>query len=104
MSYNYILLNSQLIWADVQQEDPVVSNDRRYMKRPITVRLPDYLRDLLDRISESEHVPVSEIVRQAVHRQTQLRLNLAEQAGPENGSHHPAEVKENALKEKFSWL
>jgi len=49
-----------------------MSENHMYMKRPITVRLPDYLREMLDQISESEHVPVSELVRQAVHRHVSI--------------------------------
>jgi predicted transcriptional regulator len=38
------------------------------MKRPLTIRLPDELRDSLYSISESERVPVSDIVRESVRR------------------------------------
>jgi predicted transcriptional regulator len=38
------------------------------MKRPLTIRLPDELREILDKISESERVPVSDIVRESVRR------------------------------------
>ena len=38
------------------------------MKRPITIRLPDDLRKLLDEISEQEHLPVSDLVRESIRR------------------------------------
>lgn len=38
------------------------------MKRPLTIRLPDELREILYKISESERVPVSDIVRESVRR------------------------------------
>ena len=38
------------------------------MKRPITIRLPDDLRKLLDEISKQEHLPVSDLVRESIRR------------------------------------
>jgi predicted transcriptional regulator len=38
------------------------------MKRPLTIRLPDDLREALYKMSDSEHVPVSDIVRESVRR------------------------------------
>jgi predicted transcriptional regulator len=41
---------------------------RGNMKRPITIRLPDDLRKLLDEISKQEHLPVSDLVRESIRR------------------------------------
>lgn len=38
------------------------------MNRPITVRLPEDLRVLLERISKSENVPVSDLVRESIRK------------------------------------
>lgn len=38
------------------------------MKKPISVRLPEDLRRLLDEISESEDLPVSDLVRESIQR------------------------------------
>jgi predicted transcriptional regulator len=38
------------------------------MKRPMTIRLPDDLRKLLDEISKQEHLPVSDLVRESIRR------------------------------------
>jgi len=38
------------------------------MKRPLTIRLPDDLRESLYKMSASERVPVSDIVRESVRR------------------------------------
>ena len=52
------------------------------MKRPMTIRLPDDLRRMLDRISKEDRVPVSDVVREsirryvAVHRFRQLRKRV----------------------------
>ena len=60
------------------------------MNRPITVRLPEDLRKMLDEISEEEDMPISDLVREsirrytAVHRFRQLRrrvLPFAESQG-----------------------
>jgi predicted transcriptional regulator len=40
----------------------------KYLNRPLTIRLPDYLRKLLDEIAAKERMPVSDIVREAVRR------------------------------------
>jgi len=52
------------------------------MKRPMTIRLPDDLRRMLDQISKEDRVPVSDVVREsirryaAVHRFRQLRKRV----------------------------
>jgi predicted transcriptional regulator len=60
------------------------------MKKPITVRLPDDLREELQSISNEEDIPVSDIVRESirkyisVHRFRRLRnrvLPFAEAQG-----------------------
>ena len=38
------------------------------MKRPITVRLPEDLRKLLESISKTENVPVSDVVRESIRK------------------------------------
>ena len=38
------------------------------MNRPITVRLPDDLQEILQDISKKEHVPVSDVVRESIRR------------------------------------
>jgi len=38
------------------------------MNRPITVRLPDDLRALLDNISKTEKVAVSDVVRESIRK------------------------------------
>ena len=38
------------------------------MKRPITVRLPDELREALQDISTEENIPVSDIVRESIRK------------------------------------
>lgn len=38
------------------------------MNRPITVRLPEDLRVLLERISKSEKVPISDLVRESIRK------------------------------------
>jgi len=38
------------------------------MNRPITVRLPDDLRALLDKISKTEKVAVSDVVRESIRK------------------------------------
>ena len=38
------------------------------MKRPMTIRLPEDLRKLLDEISKQEHLPVSDLVRESIRR------------------------------------
>jgi predicted transcriptional regulator len=38
------------------------------MNRPLTVRLPDDLRALLDNISKTEKVAVSDIVRKSIRK------------------------------------
>jgi predicted transcriptional regulator len=38
------------------------------MNRPITIRLPDDLRKVLQNISKKEHVPVSDVVRESIRR------------------------------------
>ncbi len=38
------------------------------MNRPITVRLPDDLRALLDGICESEKIPASDVVRESIRK------------------------------------
>ncbi len=38
------------------------------MKRPITVRLPEDLRKLLEEISKSENKPVSDVVRESIRK------------------------------------
>ncbi len=52
------------------------------MKHPITIRLPDDLRKVLQDISKQENVPVSDIVRESlrkyisIHRFRQLRSKV----------------------------
>jgi len=36
------------------------------MKRPMTIRLPDDLRKMLDQISKEERLPVSDLVRESI--------------------------------------
>jgi len=38
------------------------------MNRPITVRLPDDLRAMLDKISKTEKVAVSDVVRESIRK------------------------------------
>ena len=38
------------------------------MKRPMTVRLPDDLRERLEGISKSENIPVSDLVRESIRK------------------------------------
>lgn len=38
------------------------------MNRPITIRLPDDLRKILDEISKKERMPVSDLVRESIRR------------------------------------
>ncbi len=38
------------------------------MNRPITIRLPDDLRKILDQISKKERMPVSDLVRESIRR------------------------------------
>lgn len=38
------------------------------MNRPITIRLPDDLRKILDQISKKERTPVSDLVRESIRR------------------------------------
>jgi Arc/MetJ-type ribon-helix-helix transcriptional regulator len=38
------------------------------MNRPITVRLPNDLQEILQSISKKEHVPVSDVVRESIRR------------------------------------
>jgi Arc/MetJ-type ribon-helix-helix transcriptional regulator len=38
------------------------------MKRPISIRLPDELREMLDQISKQEGLPVSDLVRESIRR------------------------------------
>ena len=38
------------------------------MNRPITVRLPSDLQEILQNISKKEHVPVSDVVRESIRR------------------------------------
>jgi Arc/MetJ-type ribon-helix-helix transcriptional regulator len=38
------------------------------MNRPITVRLPNDLQEILQNISKKEHVPVSDVVRESIRR------------------------------------
>lgn len=42
------------------------------MKKPMSVRLPEDLRKLLDEISESENLPVSDLVRESIQRYVSL--------------------------------
>jgi predicted transcriptional regulator len=52
------------------------------MNRPITIRIPDDLRKVLQDISKSEKMPVSDIVRESIrkyvsiHRFRQLRRKV----------------------------
>ena len=43
------------------------------MKKPITVRLPDDLREELQDISSEENVPVSDIVREFIRKYVLVR-------------------------------
>jgi len=43
------------------------------MKKPLTIRLPDDLREALDKISKRDHVPLSDIVRESVRRYVSIR-------------------------------
>jgi len=38
------------------------------MNRPITIRIPDDLRKILDQISKKERMPVSDLVRESIRR------------------------------------
>ena len=38
------------------------------MNRPITVRLPDDLRKILESISQAENIPVSDVVRESIRK------------------------------------
>ena len=38
------------------------------MNRPMTIRLPDDLRKILDQISKKERKPVSDLVRESIRR------------------------------------
>ena len=38
------------------------------MNRPITVRLPDDLRKVLEGISKTERIPVSDVVRESIRK------------------------------------
>ena len=38
------------------------------MDRPITVRIPDDLREILEQISRSENKPVSDVVRESIRK------------------------------------
>jgi predicted transcriptional regulator len=38
------------------------------MNRPITIRLPDDLRKVLQNISKNERIPVSDVVRESIRR------------------------------------
>ena len=38
------------------------------MNRPITVRLPNDLQEILQNISKKEHIPVSDVVRKSIRR------------------------------------
>jgi Arc/MetJ-type ribon-helix-helix transcriptional regulator len=38
------------------------------MNRPITVRLPNDLQEILQNISKKEHIPVSDVVRESIRR------------------------------------
>ena len=38
------------------------------MNRPLTIRLPDDLRKILDQISKKERMPVSDLVRESIRR------------------------------------
>jgi len=38
------------------------------MNRPMTIRLPDELRKMLDQISKEERLPVSDLVRESIRR------------------------------------
>ena len=40
------------------------------MNRPMTIRLPDDLRKMLERISRQERLPVSDLVRESIRRYT----------------------------------
>jgi Arc/MetJ-type ribon-helix-helix transcriptional regulator len=44
----------------------------KYLNRPLTVRLPDYLREILEEIATKERMPVSDIVREAVRRHVSI--------------------------------
>jgi predicted transcriptional regulator len=38
------------------------------MNRPMTIRLPEELRKVLDQISKEERLPVSDLVRESIRR------------------------------------
>ena len=38
------------------------------MNRPMTIRLPDELRKMLNQISKEERLPVSDLVRESIRR------------------------------------
>jgi predicted transcriptional regulator len=38
------------------------------MNRPMTIRLPDELRKMLDQISREERLPISDLVRESIRR------------------------------------
>jgi len=38
------------------------------MNRPMTIRLPDELRKMLDLISKEERLPISDLVRESIRR------------------------------------
>ena len=38
------------------------------MNRPLTIRLPEDLRKILDQISKKERMPVSDLVRESIRR------------------------------------
>ncbi len=42
------------------------------MKRPMSVRLPEDLRKLLEEISASEDLPVSDLIRESIQRYVSL--------------------------------
>lgn len=42
------------------------------MNRPITVRLPDDLRKILESISKAENIPVSDVVRESIRKYVSL--------------------------------
>jgi predicted transcriptional regulator len=42
------------------------------MNRPITVRLPDDLRKILESISQAENIPVSDVVRESIRKYVSL--------------------------------
>ncbi len=42
------------------------------MNRPITVRIPDDLRKILESISQAENIPVSDVVRESIRKYVSL--------------------------------